>query len=121
MVRNERWNRIGHQLIDWIADYRAGIAARPVMARTSPGEVKAQLPASSPEHPEGFEHGLWLHVDAALAGSAMLQRIQHEMAFQAAKQALAVVAEAIHPYVHRDAFEEFYEIIKEALRTYQDR
>lgn len=51
----------------------------------------------------------------------MYQRIQHEVAFQAAKQSLAVVSEAIHPYVHRDAFEEFYEIIKEALRTYQER
>ena len=40
---------IGHQLIDWIADYRAKAATFPVMARTEPGEVKAKLPASPPE------------------------------------------------------------------------
>src|SRR5262245_21495874 len=50
----DEFRTIGHQLIDWIADYRAGIAARPVMARTAPGEVKAQLPAAPPEGPESF-------------------------------------------------------------------
>jgi aromatic-L-amino-acid decarboxylase len=48
------FRRFGHQLIDWIADYRAGIAERSVMARTAPGEVKGQLPASPPEQPEDF-------------------------------------------------------------------
>ena len=50
----DEFRAFGHQLIDWIADYRAGLAERPVMARISPGEVKAQLPACPPEHPEGF-------------------------------------------------------------------
>jgi aromatic-L-amino-acid decarboxylase len=51
----EEFRAHGHRLIDWIADYRAGLAERPVMARTEPGEVKAQLPPSPPELPEGFE------------------------------------------------------------------
>ena len=34
----------GHQLIDWIADYRRDVAERPVMARTAPGEIRAALP-----------------------------------------------------------------------------
>lgn len=51
----EEFRTHGHRLIDWIADYRAGLAGRPVMARTEPGEVRAQLPASPPEQPEGFE------------------------------------------------------------------
>ncbi len=45
----------GHRLIDWIADYRATLADRPVMARTAPGEIKGRLPASPPERPEGFD------------------------------------------------------------------
>jgi aromatic-L-amino-acid decarboxylase len=45
----------GHQVIDWIADYRATVAGRPVMARTVPGEVRSWFPASPPEEPEGFE------------------------------------------------------------------
>jgi aromatic-L-amino-acid decarboxylase len=51
----EEFRAYGHQLIDWIADYRAGVADRPVMARTSPGEIRNQLPASPPEQPEGFD------------------------------------------------------------------
>jgi aromatic-L-amino-acid decarboxylase len=43
-----------HRLIDWIADYRAGIDARPVMAKVEPGDVKKQLPKSAPEKPEDF-------------------------------------------------------------------
>ncbi len=50
----EEFRKVGHQLIDWIADYRANIAERPVMARTAPGEIKAQLPANPPEAPEPF-------------------------------------------------------------------
>src|SRR5688572_28127602 len=45
----------GHRLIDWIADYRAGVASRPVMAQTRPGAVKAQLPASPPRSAESFD------------------------------------------------------------------
>src|SRR6516164_5064997 len=45
----------GHRLIDWIADYRARLADRPVMARTAPGEVRDRLPPTPPEQPEDFE------------------------------------------------------------------
>jgi aromatic-L-amino-acid decarboxylase len=51
----EEFRSHGHRLIDWIADYRARLADRPVMARTEPGEVKGQLPPSPPEQPEDFE------------------------------------------------------------------
>src|SRR5579884_770139 len=50
----EEFRHFGHQLIDWVADYRAGIAERPVMARTAPGEVKSRLPTAPPEQPEDF-------------------------------------------------------------------
>ena len=51
----EEFRKYGHQLIDWIADYRARVAEFPVMARTVPGEIRAQLPASPPENPENFD------------------------------------------------------------------
>jgi aromatic-L-amino-acid decarboxylase len=51
----EEFRAIGHRLIDWVADYRARVAELPVMARTAPGEVKAQLPAAPPAQPEGFD------------------------------------------------------------------
>jgi aromatic-L-amino-acid decarboxylase len=49
------FRRFGHQLVDWIADYRARAAEHPVMSRVEPGSIRAQLPASPPERPEGFE------------------------------------------------------------------
>lgn len=52
---NEEFRRRGHALIDWIADYRASVAGRPVMARTSPGDVRDALPAAPPDRPEPFE------------------------------------------------------------------
>ena len=51
----EEFRRQGHQIIDRIADYRSTIAARPVMARTAPGEIKAALPAEPPQKPEPFD------------------------------------------------------------------
>src|SRR5947209_16398763 len=50
----DEFRATGHRLIDWIADYRAGVAGRPVMARTAPGEVRAGLPSAPPEGPEDF-------------------------------------------------------------------
>ena len=51
----EEFRREGHRLIDWIADYRATIADRPVMASVAPGEVRAALPAAPPEDPEPMD------------------------------------------------------------------
>jgi len=51
----EEFRRFGHQVVDWIADYRARAAGRPVMSRVEPGSIRAQLPASPPDAPEGFE------------------------------------------------------------------
>lgn len=52
----EEFRRAGHQLIDWIADYRSKLQERPVMARSAPGEVKAGLPAAPPQAPEPFSN-----------------------------------------------------------------
>ncbi|HEX6324834.1 MAG TPA: pyridoxal-dependent decarboxylase [Vicinamibacterales bacterium] len=52
---HEEFRRRGHQLIDWIADYRASVASRPVMARTAPGDVRAKLPAEPPAQAEPFD------------------------------------------------------------------
>ena len=50
----EEFRKAGHELIDWIADYRANVESLPVRARTEPGDVKAMLPAAPPETPEPF-------------------------------------------------------------------
>jgi len=51
----EEFRAHGHRLIDWIADYRARVASRPVMAPAAPGETRAKLPASPPLEPETFD------------------------------------------------------------------
>src|SRR5258707_6969412 len=51
----EEFRRAGHQLVDWIADYRARLPDFPVLARAEPGATRAQLPAAPPESPESFD------------------------------------------------------------------
>src|SRR5688572_23709117 len=51
----DEFRTLGHRLIDWIADYRGRVADLPVMARTTPGEIKGQIPTVPPVTPEGFE------------------------------------------------------------------
>jgi aromatic-L-amino-acid decarboxylase len=46
----EEFRRLGHAVVDWIADYRARSTRGefPVMSRVGPGEVRAALPAAPP-------------------------------------------------------------------------
>jgi aromatic-L-amino-acid decarboxylase len=54
-MTSDEFRTFGHQIVDFIADYRARVADRPVMAATAPGEVKASLPSAPPATPEPFE------------------------------------------------------------------
>ena len=49
------FRRVGHELIDWIANYFDHIEDLPVLAAIEPGELKAQLPLSPPQHGEPME------------------------------------------------------------------
>lgn len=50
----EEFRQFGHRVVDLIADYRAGVAARPVHPPHQPGAVRAQLPPEPPQAPEDF-------------------------------------------------------------------
>ena len=54
LVSPDEFRRHGHALIDWLADYQEGLADRPVMATTRPGEIRAMLPTAPPTAPEDF-------------------------------------------------------------------
>jgi aromatic-L-amino-acid decarboxylase len=54
-LNSDEFRRAGYRIIDWIADYRATVDARPVMAQTQPGEIKARLPPTPPQQPESFD------------------------------------------------------------------
>jgi aromatic-L-amino-acid decarboxylase len=47
-----RW---GHEVVDWVADYLAGIEDHPVVPDVAPGDVRSWLPPRPPEQPEPFE------------------------------------------------------------------
>jgi aromatic-L-amino-acid decarboxylase len=51
-VTPEEFRKAGHDVVDWIADFRATLESRPVMARTAPGEVARAFPATPPETPQ---------------------------------------------------------------------
>ena len=51
----EEFRQYGHAVVDWIADYRSRVEQLPVMARSAPGEIRSQVPASPPQEPEPFD------------------------------------------------------------------
>ena len=51
----EEFRKIGHQLIDWVADYREHVQELPVMSRAEPGDIRAQLPSAPPVEAESFD------------------------------------------------------------------
>ncbi len=59
-MNTDEFRRLGHQLIDWIADYRRDVAsgAYPVVAPVAPGELRRRLPASPPVEPERLDEAL---------------------------------------------------------------
>ncbi len=61
----EEFRRAGHELIDWIADFRATLESRPVMARTAPGEVARAFPATPPETPQPLDE-IFRTLDASI-------------------------------------------------------
>lgn len=51
----EEFRRLGHLVVDWLADYRTNVANKPVACSAEPGDLLERLPVTPPEHPEGFE------------------------------------------------------------------
>ena len=54
-MSKEDFRRLGHDLIDWIADYFEHIDELPVLAAIEPGDLKSKLPASAPVQGESME------------------------------------------------------------------
>ena len=46
------FRRLGHEMIDWVADYLERIETQAVLPSTRPGAVRSALPSSAPEHAE---------------------------------------------------------------------
>jgi aromatic-L-amino-acid decarboxylase len=51
----DEFRRIGHRVVDFIADYRRDVADLPVMPRATPGALRASLPKEAPASPEPMD------------------------------------------------------------------
>ena len=69
----EEFRAAGHELIDWIADYRARIPQLPVQAQVGPGEVAGKLPSRAPEEAEPFSRVLADLEDVVVPGVTQVQ------------------------------------------------
>lgn len=74
----DEFREMGHQLIDWIADYRQRIPELPVRATVAPGEVRAALPAAPPGEQEAFA-ALLADIDTVIVPG--VTQVQHPMHF----------------------------------------
>jgi aromatic-L-amino-acid decarboxylase len=62
----DQFRRLGHRLVDWIADYRERCADLPVRATAEAGSVRAALPRHAPEQPEDLERTLLAELDTLI-------------------------------------------------------
>lgn len=74
----EEFRKAGHELIDWISDYRQKLDTLPVRAQVGPGDIRAKLPASPPDAPEPFETVL-KDLEAIVVPG--ITQVQHPMHF----------------------------------------
>jgi len=51
----EEFRAYGHQLVDWIADYRTRVVEAPVMSQAAPGSIRQAVPVSPPDIGEPFD------------------------------------------------------------------
>lgn len=58
----------GRQVVDWIADYYEHLESLPVRSAVKPGDIRAALPSSPPEHGEPFDAVLQDLDDVILPG-----------------------------------------------------
>lgn len=54
-MRPDDFRRHGHELVDWMADYLAGVHELPVTPDVRPGDIRRRLPEAAPATGEPFE------------------------------------------------------------------
>jgi aromatic-L-amino-acid/L-tryptophan decarboxylase len=72
-VTPDEFRAAGHALIDWIADFRATLPERPVMAQVQPGDVRAAMPSAPPSSTDGIADLLRDLDDLVLPGMTHVQ------------------------------------------------
>ncbi|KQK02568.1 tyrosine decarboxylase 1 [Brachypodium distachyon] len=96
----DEFRRQGHKVIDFIADYYAGIADYPVHPSVTPGFLLNQLPADPPSRPEDHPDGAFGPAlqdvrDVILPGMTHWQSPRHFAHFPASSSVAGVLGEAL--------------------------
>jgi aromatic-L-amino-acid decarboxylase len=73
----EAFRQAGHELIDWIADYRANLEQRPVRAQVKPGDIKRNFATSAPTAPIAAEQLLRELEQNIVPGITQVQHPMH--------------------------------------------
>jgi len=73
----EEFRQAGHELIDWIADYRQRVPDLPVLAQVKPGEVRRSLSRSAPEQADSFESVMADLNNIVVPGVTQIQHPMH--------------------------------------------
>ena len=73
----EEFRRAGHELIDWIADYRSNLEQRPVRAQVDPGQVRAAFSPQPPQSPIAAEQLLQEIEQKIVPGITQVQHPMH--------------------------------------------
>ena len=69
----EDFRTAAHELVDWIADYRAGVVERPVRSEVAPGWVRTALSGPPPEAPETLDAVMRDLADVVVPGVTQTQ------------------------------------------------
>ncbi|KAF0919169.1 hypothetical protein E2562_028467 [Oryza meyeriana var. granulata] len=93
----DEFRRLGHQVVDFIADYYAGLGDYPVHPSVTPGFLRCQLPTDAPSRPEpeAFAAALRDVRDLILPGMTHWQSPRHFTHFPASSSTVGALGEAL--------------------------
>ncbi|KAK3162063.1 hypothetical protein QOZ80_1BG0084850 [Eleusine coracana subsp. coracana] len=98
MLDPEEFRRLGHQVVDFIADYYAKMETYPVHPDVTPGFLRRQLPAEAPSRPEpddAFAAAMKDVHDLILPGLTHWQSPRHFAHFPASSSTVGALGEAL--------------------------
>lgn len=84
----------GAAALDWAARYLEGLDARPVLARTAPGDIRRRLPAAPPDDPQPFS-AMLADLDGLMDGVTHWQHPRFLAYFATSSPPPAIAAEFI--------------------------
>ncbi|MBI4910686.1 MAG: aminotransferase class V-fold PLP-dependent enzyme [Acidobacteria bacterium] len=92
---SQEFRRLGHEVIDWIADYLRDPRAFPVTTQALPGELKARLPASPPIAGEPMDQILADFRDLIVPGATLWNHPRFHGYFSVSSSGPGILAEAL--------------------------